>query len=106
MVTYRYLDSNTKRYLTKTVKGEYFLYLLMLHVLPKGFRRTRSYGFLHSCSKKLIRFLQMVFRVNPLRMLRKKKKRPKITCPVCGSEMKIVLTMVAKPPGIPKLCLR
>ena len=106
MVTFRYLDSKTRRYRTKTVKGEYFLYLLMLHVLPKGFRRTRNYGFLHSCSKKLIRFLQMVLRVNPLRILRKKKERPKITCPVCGAEMKIVLTMVSKPPGIPKVCFR
>ena len=106
MVTFRYLDSKTRRYRTKTVKGGYFLYLLMLHVLPKGFRRTRSYGFLHSCSKKLTRFLQMLLRVNPLRVLRKKKERPKITSPVCGAEMKIVLTMVSKPPGIPKTCFR
>ncbi|HDM76351.1 MAG TPA: transposase [Deltaproteobacteria bacterium] len=106
MVTFRYLDSKTRRYRTKTVKGKYFLYLIMLHVLPKGFRRTRNYGFLHSCSKKLIRFLQMVLRVNPLRILKKKKERPKITCPVCGAEMKIVLTMVSKPPGIPKVCFR
>ena len=56
MVTFRYRHAKSEEERTRTVKGEYFLYLLMLHVLPRGFRRARSYGFLHSCSKKLIRF--------------------------------------------------
>jgi len=100
MVTFRYLHSKTKQYHTRTVTGEYFLYLLMLHVLPKGFRRTRCYGFLHPCSKKLIRFLQMVLRVNPLSTFIKKiKERAKITCPVCGAAMEIILTRIPKPPG-------
>ena len=100
MVTFRYLNSKTKQYQTRTVTGEYFLYLLMLHVLPKGFRRTRCYGFLHPCSKKLIRFLQVVLRVNPLSTFIKKiKERVKITCPVCGAPMKIIQTRIPKPPG-------
>lgn len=93
------LHSKTKQYQTKTVTGEFFLYLLMLHVLPKGFRRARNYGFLHPCSKKLIRILQMVLRVNPFRMLKKVKERAKIACPVCGAKMKIILTMIQKPQG-------
>jgi len=97
-VTYRYLHAETRQYRTRTVSGEYFLYLLMLHVLPKGFRRTRCYGFLHPCSKKLIRFLQMVLRINPLRMFAKRnRKRPTITCPVCGRPMKILRTMIPGP---------
>ncbi|EFK09346.1 conserved hypothetical protein, partial [delta proteobacterium NaphS2] len=100
MVTFRYLHAKTGQYRSRTVTGEYFLYLLMLHVLPKGFRRARCYGFLHPCSKKLICFLQMVLRVNPLNMFAKKlKERPTITCPVCGAAMKIVLTKIAKPPA-------
>ena len=59
-VTYRYLHARTKKYKTRTVSGEHFLYLLMLHILPKGFRRVRSYGFLHPCSKTLIRLLQLI----------------------------------------------
>jgi hypothetical protein len=98
MVTYRYIDSKTDQYRTKTVNGEYFLYLLMLHVLPKGFRRARCYGFLHPCSKKLIKFLQVVLRVNPLKMLKKAKKRAQIICPACKAAMEIILTGIAKPP--------
>jgi len=52
MVTFRYLHAESGQYRTRAVTGEYFLYLLMLHVLPKGFRRARCYGFLHPCSKK------------------------------------------------------
>jgi hypothetical protein len=100
MVTFRYQHAKSKKYKTRTVSGENFLYLLMLHVLPKGFRRTRSYGFLHPCSKKLIKFLQMVLRTNPLRMLaNRNKKRPGITCPVCGAKMKIIRTRI-----LPSLC--
>jgi hypothetical protein len=98
MVTFRYLHAKSGKYKTRTVSGEKFLYLLMLHVLPKGFRRIRSYGFLHPCSKKLIKFLQVVLRVNPLRMLYgRQKKQPVITCPVCGAEMKIIRTQITLP---------
>lgn len=98
MVTFRYLHADSKEYRTRTVTGENFLYLLMLHVLPKGLRRTRCYGFLHPCSKKLIRFLQMVLRMPPFTMLKQKKQRAKINCPVCGAPMNIVLTRIRKPP--------
>jgi len=104
-VTFRYLHAKTGQYSTRTVTGEYFLYLLMLHVLPKGFRRARCYGFLHPCSKMLIRFLQMVLKLNPLNMFRRKpKERPTITCPVCGAHMKIIRTMVPGPPCPQKIC--
>lgn len=99
MVTYRYIDSKTKESRTEKVTGEYFLYRLMLHVLPKGFRRTRCYGFLHPCSKKLIMFLQTVLRINPFKMVKKIKKRAKIICPACKAAMEIILTRVRKPPG-------
>jgi len=97
MVTFRYLHSKTGKYQTRTVTGEYFLFLLMLHVLPKGFRRTRDYGFLHPCSKKLIKFLQLILRISPFRMLYQKKARPKIICPVCGAEMRIIKTRIIEP---------
>jgi len=98
MITFRYLDAKTGRYRTRTVTGEKFLYLLMLHVLPKGFRRARGYGFLHSCSKKLVRFLQMVLRVPGFKMVLAVKKRTTIVCPLCGAAMKIIKTMI---PSLP-----
>lgn len=97
MVTFRYLHAKTETYRTRTVTGEKFLYLLMLHVLPKGFRRARGFGFLHPCSKKLVRFLQMVLRVPAFKMIVAAKMRPKLICPRCGAVMTIINTMVPWP---------
>ncbi|MCP5417698.1 MAG: transposase [Chromatiaceae bacterium] len=38
-VTFRYRESRTKKMRTRKLKGEKLMRLLMLHVLPKGFRR-------------------------------------------------------------------
>ncbi len=94
MVTFRYRDSKTKQNRTQTVRGEYFLWLLMQHVLPKGFRKARCYGLLHPCSKKVIKFLQLILRFNPVLMQKKLKQRAKITCKCCGAKMKIICTMI------------
>jgi len=96
-VTFRYLHAKTKQYRTRTVTGEYFLYLLMQHVLPRGFRKVRCYGFLHPCSKRLIQFLQLILRVKPSRMFKKTKERAKILCPACGKTMKIIKTRIMNP---------
>ena len=97
MVTFRYLHAKSGEYRTRTVTGEKFLYLLMLHVLPKGFRRARGYGFLHPRSKKLVRFLQMVLRVPGFKIITAVKKRITLVCPLCGTAMKIVKTMIPLP---------
>lgn len=61
-VTFRYTD-NQGRTQTRTLAGADFLWLLLRHVLPKGFRRTRDYGFLHPNRKRLIQLLHLVLRV-------------------------------------------
>jgi Putative transposase/Transposase zinc-binding domain len=52
-VTFRYQDGKSQRWQTRTVPGATFLWLLLQHVLPKGLRRARSFGFLHPNSKRL-----------------------------------------------------
>jgi len=94
MITFRYTDSDTGQDQTRTVVGEDFLWLLMLHVLPKGFRKTRCYGFLHPCSKKVIKLLQLILRFNPAGMLKKLKPKAEIICKCCGAKMKIIRTMI------------
>lgn len=93
-VTFRYFHAKQKRYCKREVTGEYFLYLILLHVLPKGFRRVRSYGFLHPCSKKLINLLQLLLNVKPVKLIAKAFKRTAILCRYCGDKMKIVATMI------------
>lgn len=93
-VTFRYTNSKTKTTETKTVKGEYFLWLLMQHVLPRGFRKVRSYGFLHPCSKNLIQLLQLILHFNPVQMYKKIREKAGIVCKCCGAKMKILRTMI------------
>jgi len=90
MVTFRFINSKTKRYQTRTVTGEYFLWLIIQHILPKGFRRVRVYGFLHPCSKQLIKLLQYLLKFDPRKMLKAMKVRPPLFCKCCGATMKII----------------
>ena len=46
-VTFRYRDSATGKNTTRVVSGARFLWLVLQHVLPRGFRRSRNFGVLH-----------------------------------------------------------
>lgn len=93
-VTFRYRNAKTKRTETRTVSGARFLWLILQHVLPKGFRRTRNFGFLHPNSKRLISLLQVLLGLDPMRALARLKPRPRLTCPNCGAAMKIIRTRI------------
>jgi hypothetical protein len=96
-VTFRYQNSKTKQMTLKTVPGVNFLQLILQHVLPKGFRRARNFGFLHPNSKRLIGLLQYLLGVNPNQVLAWLRKRPEFKCQCCGSTMKIVKTRIPPP---------
>jgi len=89
-VSFRYENSKTKKMEIRTVTGEQFLWLLMQHVLPKGFQRTRNYGFLHPNSKRLIQVLQLISNFDPNRALGWLKKRPQMICKACGGVMGVI----------------
>jgi hypothetical protein len=93
-VTFQYLDSETNKPLTRTLKGEDFLWLVLQHVLPKGFRRVRDYGFLHGNAKTLLKLVQLVLR-EVIQWLAP-KPRPVFKCPHCQAPM--VITGF-RPPG-------
>lgn len=106
-VTFRYREAKNKRLQYRTLPGARFLALVLQHVLPKGFRRTRSYGFLHSNSKRLIAVLQWLFGLAPKRFIAQLKPRPRLKCPCCGADMGIVQTRLPprslQPPLAPTL---
>jgi hypothetical protein len=93
-VTFRYKDAETQRTETRTVSGAKFLWLILQHVLPKGFRRARNFGFLHPNSKRFIAVLQYFFGFDPKRGLAFIKPRPQLKCPCCGAPMKIIRTRI------------
>ena len=99
-VTFRYRDAKRKRVAYRTLPGARFLALVLQHVLPKGFRRTRNDGFLHPNSKRAIALLQWLFGLDPRRLIETLRPRPRLTCPCCGADMEIVQTRI--PPRPPK----
>jgi len=92
-VTFSYIESGTKQKCYRTLKAEDFLWQVLQHVLPRGFRRVRDYGFLHGNAKKLLSLVQLILRVmlepNPMR------PRPVFKCPRCKSPM--VITAFRRP---------
>lgn len=86
-VTFRYQNSQTKRTETRTLSGVAFLRLILQHILPKGYRRARNFGFLHPNSK-LVQLVQLIKRV----VIPPPRPRPTIRCKCCGGTMRIVLT--------------
>ena len=87
-ITFRYIESKTGKTQYRTLKGEDFLFLILQHVLPRGFRRVRDYGFLHSNAKKLLIVVQLILRVF-LEVI-KERPRPVFKCPCCQTPLIIL----------------
>jgi hypothetical protein len=96
-VTFRYRNSKTRRTETRTLPGAAFLWLLLQHVLPKGFRRARNFGFLHPNSKRLIQLLRRLLKLDRPQLLAPVTPRPSFQCPCCGGSMIIVRTRIQPP---------
>jgi hypothetical protein len=88
LVTFKYTDSKTGKTQYRTLKGEDFCWLVLQHVLPKGFRRVRDYGFLHGNAKKTLKLVQLVLRV--IIEIITPRPRPVFKCPHCQSPLTII----------------
>ena len=87
-ICFQYRDSKAQQMMTRTLPGEDFLFLLLQHVLPKGFRRTRDYGFLHGNAKATLTRVQWVLKIEvpPINI----PIRPSWRCRTCGHPMQIL----------------
>ena len=85
LVTFKYIESDSGKTRFRTLKGEDFLRLILQHVLPRGFRRVRDYGFLHSNAKKWLSLVQLLLHAIIEEL--KPSSRPAFKCPCCQSSM-------------------
>ena len=87
-VTFRYKNSTTKQYQCVTEPATAFLWRVLQHVLPKRFRRTRDYGFLHGNARRTLLRIQLLLKVRlsppPSRQQSKK------CCPHCQGQLHII----------------
>ena len=109
-VTFRYRDSGTGKNTTRTVSGAHFLWLVLQHVLPKGFRRSRNFGLAHPNCKHRQRLTLLRMGLKPgaqaacmpgmkppaqPSMQPPLSERPKLQCRCCGAAMVIVRRRIA-----------
>ena len=105
-VTFRYRDSGTGKNTTRTVSGAHFLWLVLQHVLPKGFRRSRNFGLLHPNCKQRQRLTLLRMGLKPSAKASRPpgmqpstqpplSERPKLQCRCCGAAMVIVRRRIA-----------
>lgn len=87
-VTFRYRKSETRKWCKRTLAGEDFLWLLLQHVLPRGFRRARDFGFLHGNAAKTLKLVQLLLHAKI--PLRPETPRPRYRCGGCGMDMNVV----------------
>lgn len=93
-VTFRYKPGGSNGFSYKTLPAEQFIWLIVQHTLPKGFRRVRYFGFLHPNCKRLWRIVQYI---HHLKLPQVSCSRFKQKCPCCGAPLTVVQT------GLPPL---
>lgn len=87
-VTFRYRDGQSGQPAYRTLPIAEFLWRVLCHVLPTGFRRVRDYGFLHGKAKPRLMQVQLVLR--GLIQSAAPRPKPEVCCPRCRSPMSII----------------
>jgi len=98
-VSFRYRNAKSGKMERRTVSGAHFLWLVMQHMLPKGFRRARNFGFLHPNCKRLIALLHVLLKFAPVQSTAWVKERAPILCACCGAVMEVVQTRLRSAPS-------
>ncbi len=90
-VTFSYKNTKTKTWETMTLSVFEFIRRFLQHVLPRGFKKIRHFGYLSSRNKKLLSLLHYVFgavEAEPVEDADPTVKIPR--CSVCGKSMILV----------------
>ena len=87
-VTFRYQHNKTRQQRLRTLPLVEFLWRLMIHVLPSGYRRVRDYGFLHGNAKASLTLVNWVLRIMTTACT--PGARPQFKCPACQAPMQIL----------------
>lgn len=96
-VRYQYQDSKTRKICYKTQDKTDFLWRLMQHVLPRGFRRVRDFGFLHPNAKRQLQQVQEILKAKTPTETPVKKP------PLCACCKQVVKVIFVLPKRIPLL---
>jgi len=88
-VSFAWTDRESGRRRVQTLEGGAFLQRFLQHVLPRGFVRTRSFGFLSPAAKKRLERVRGLLGA-PLGVVALPTPKPAPVCPCCGKPMRFV----------------
>jgi hypothetical protein len=106
-VTYRFKNSRTEQWETKTLPVFDFMHRFLQHVLPKGFVKIRYYGFMAPGRRNLLVVaLYLLGASKPLSVVCPVPKKDHL-CPCCGSPLRLIkpLGEVTRAPPWRKRCV-
>jgi predicted RNA-binding Zn-ribbon protein involved in translation (DUF1610 family) len=86
-VTFRYRPTGSSVYQTMTLGVFEFIRRFLQHVLPKGFRKVRYFGFLHPKNKRLLVRIKLLLTPAYMPPPIADKKSAGFRCPDCGKPM-------------------
>jgi hypothetical protein len=90
-VTFLYKDTDKKRWLPMTLPVFEFIRRFLQHVLPKGFKKVRRFGFLGSRNKQLLAKLQYVFGTVETEPVDETDSNSYVPCcSICGKPMILI----------------
>ena len=84
-VSYKWTHRESGEKRITTVKGHEFLRLFLQHVLPRGFRRVRHYGYLSAAAKERYERLRSLLKAGAIVLLLPEKTA--VCCESCGKAM-------------------
>lgn len=91
-VIFRYKHPKEKKWCRMTLPVFEFMRRFLQHVLPRGFKKVRHYGFLSSSHKQTRARLKLVFGELEAETTSEPAKTPyRPLCPVCGQPMRFVM---------------
>lgn len=98
-VTFRYKDSKTREQKTARLPVLTFIARFLQHVLPKRFRRVRSYGWQSPAAAKKFARIRALLDALPVSATATPPKQPVvILCPKCQKPMRLLATFGRGPP--------
>jgi hypothetical protein len=96
-VTFRYRESDTRHWKSRTLPAEEFIRRFLQHILPKGFQKVRYYGLFSSSQRvRLTQARQLLGQTpapQPVAGEPTPTPRRPILCPTCGQTMRLDRTL-------------
>lgn len=93
-VTFRYRDSKIQAWRTITLPVFKFISRFLQHVLPRGFKKVRHFGFLSSKHKETLALLKYILGTVEFEPSEEPTTEPvKHLCPKCGKRMVLIGTI-------------